>query len=503
MEVGHADEVDPSGDRVGERYSRTGSDMRQSWCVGRALAAAVLAGLAGGCAVGAGERPLSAAMFLPPAAVTGDGAADPDVAALPEPAKAAVPPGGATVGALDATSGEVTPKKAMILTPIQPFDAVRPLAPLEPAVPAAASPTTAPAVDVPAPVPPTGAAPAPADATSTGVSPGVYMTLGGVLAEVNDTPIYAHTVLALLEKELSARARDMDAESFREFAAGRIVQQLHELIIDELDYTTAERSLTKEEKELATAHAGLMRADLIKRSGGSLEMARRQSAEGGYDLDELLRQTYRHLVVEIYQRRQIDPLVQVSVADMRAEYAAHGAKLYGDKDRLLFRVIEIDPAHYRGDHPRLDALTKIRALRQQALAGQDFTALASANNDDEGLKSAGGDVGGWLDRGSYRLDAVEAALWALSPGQVTDVVEVDGVFYLAKLMDKHVGHTRPFDDPTVQDDIYKRLSQQQRMALWQRVAESAEAEAVTSTPDEKLTTALEMVMQKYAAWAVR
>ncbi len=437
---------------------------------------------------------MTSALFMPPAtasvALVEQESVDPALGSV-QSARAVVPP----------DDGEGSPKKAMILSSVPPptFDAVKPLAPL-----AAPSPTTMP-TEVAAPasvaIPETVAAPE-AVAVSAMAS-GVYMTVGGVLAEVNDTPIYAHTVLALLDKELSARARDMDAETFRRFALGRIARQTQELIRDELDYTTAAKTLTKEDQAWVNAIATESEQAKVKQAGGSRELAKRRAAEEGYDFDELVRRDYRRIVVSVYQRKQIDPHVQVSAQDMREFYAANGAKLYGDKDRLQFRVIEIDPARMGGKDPRAAAEAKINAIRAKAVAGQEFAALASTENHDDALRASGGDPGGWMDRGCYRVDAVEAALWQLSPGGVTPVVEDGGVFYVAKLEDKHVGRTRPFDDPTVQDDVLKRLTQQQMSALWDRVRDDAYADAMLSAPDDRMQIALEMVMQKYARWSAR
>ncbi len=396
------------------------------------------------------------------------------------------------------TGDAVTPKKAMILTPVpsqQAFGTVAPLVPLS--VP---GPTTAPADATSAPSDHSTSSATVTASMSDPVATGVYMTVGGVLAQVNDTPIYAHTVLALLDRELAARARDMDPEHFKSFAEGRIVSQTQELIRDELDYTTAVKALSADDLRMARGIATESEQAKVKQAGGSLELARRTAAADGYDFDELCRRDYRRIVVGVYQRKQIDPHVQVTAQDMREFYAANGAKLYGDKDRLKFRVIEIDPARMGGKDPQGAAKAKIESIRTKAVAGQDFAALASSENHDDALRASGGDPGGWLDRGSYRVDAVEQALWPLQPGGVTPVIADGDVFYIAKLEDKHVGQTRPFDDPTVQDDVLKRLTQRQLSALWERIRDEAMSDAMFSAPEDRLNIAVEMVMQKYARW---
>ena len=471
-------------------------NRRTAGRVGR-LAWAAAAGLTvGGCAATA-ERPLTAGLFMPPpttvATATPTTAAGDDDVAVARPARAVLP----------ADPAEASPKNAMILSPSPPadFESVRPLAPLQP--------TTAP-VDAPPPPPPADVAPQPpaVDPSPTVGAPppptGTYMTVGGVLARVNDTPIYAHKVLALLDREFASRARDMSAPEFQYYAANKIDQQTHELIEDESRYAVALKALTADEKKLVDANAVGGREDVVKQAGGSLELARRRAADEGYDFDDLMRQEYRHLVVQVFIAKHIDPQVQVSARDLREFYAANVAKRYADKDKLLFRVIELDPAQtVGGETPRVGALIRAREVHQKAIApGTDFTALAKTDNDDHGLKATGGDPGGWMDRGAYRLDAVEAALWPLSPGQVTDVVETDGKFYVARLEDKHQGVVKPFEDPAVQADAARAVSQQQQAALLAHAGGDDFAAAI-SVPDPNFTVAVQMAMQKYAKWNAR
>ena len=67
----------------------------------------------------------------------------------------------------------------------------------------------------------------------------------------------------------------------------------------------------------------------------------------------------------------------------------------------------------------------------------------------EMLKKNAGDPGGWMQRDSYRIDAVDAAVWKLQVGQISPVIDADDAFYIVKLEAKKVGRIRPFDDPAV------------------------------------------------------
>lgn len=74
-----------------------------------------------------------------------------------------------------------------------------------------------------------------------------------------------------------------------------------------------------------------------------------------------------------------------------------------------------------------DLLAKIRA-------GADFGELAKANSDDPGSAQRGGDLG-WFGRRAM-VKPFEDAAFALSPGQVSDVVKTSFGFHIIKVLEK-------------------------------------------------------------------
>jgi parvulin-like peptidyl-prolyl isomerase len=440
-----------------------------------------------------------------------------------------IEPGGAIIAGERqpaTTAASDSPKNISILPAptTGPFDAIAPLEALQPlpttgpSDPLADHVTDPPATDAQAvqasavlPPQPPAATSQPADAQAAArklpVDPGpqpakapsVYMTLGCVLTVVNDTPIYANQVLAPLDKALTAKARELSPQAFKEYAVSEIEHQLQEMIEDELYFAVAYHGLTEEDKKIAKAITMEIRQEKITAAGGSVEEARKRSLDDGLDFDDALQQDYRRVVHARYQAKQIEPLIQVTADDMREYYRLNAAKLYSDQDRAQFRVLMIDPAAHGGVQP---ALEKINAIREKALSGADFAALASADNDNAFLKGRGGnpaDAGEWIDRKTYPIDAVMAAVWQIQPGQVTPVVQTNDGLYIAKLEAKHIGITRPFEDPTVQDDIYTRLHQQQLADHWRKSKADSFSDSMVVTDTDRLEIALEMAMQKYAA----
>jgi hypothetical protein len=457
-------------------------------------------------------RALDASLFIPPSL-----AASTIVSA---PAASV-----ASVIHLDAPHDEV-PKNASVLpsNPAKPFDTLQPLDPLQPtpsqtvspsAGPVALAPTTAPSSDTTptdaatlamAPVSPTAltgdSSPTTAPSAVAGSLPaagqGVYMTLGGVLAQVNNTAVYANQVLSPLKKEFAAKAREMDADAFRRMAEEEIDKQLQEVIDDELYFATSYRELSDDDKKLAEAIAMQFRQQRVTAAGGSVERAKRLAAEDGEDFDASIKQEYRRIVHDLYVRRKIEPLIKVTADSMRDFYQTNLTKLYSEKDRVQFRVIEIDPANAANPQAALD---KITGIRTRVLNGEDFGKLASTVNEDAFLKGRAGnpcDDGAWMDRDTYRIDAVEAALWSLQPGQVTPVIQSDGLLYIACLDAKKLGKVRQFDDPVVQQDIHDRIYQQQMADLWQKSRNESVDEKIVNTDDSRIQIAVDMAMQTYA-----
>jgi parvulin-like peptidyl-prolyl isomerase len=391
------------------------------------------------------------------------------------------------------------PKKAMVIDPptTAPAAAIQPVDPAPEATLASATtrPTSPTAPPASAPVEP--------------LHDGLYMTLGGVVAEVNGTPIYANQLLTKIDKVLSAKAREMDFDTFRAYARSELRDARDRQIADEVEYAAAQRLLTADDKKLIEQMAmPRFYQQKVTEAGGSVEQAKRKARAEGTTFDDVLEQEHRKMMQELLYQRRIIPRIQVPVGDMREFYDKNKDKLYTERAQAQFRVIKIDPKRIGGDHAQEDALKRIKVIREEALSGADFATLAAKENQDDYLRTHSGDPGGWMQKDSYRIDAVDKAIWQLKePGQITDVIENpdDGALYIAKLEARKEGRVRPFDDQAVQDEIRGRLSQQQFASLHEQLRSDLLKEAVIrgGNDDSLLESAIDMAMQKYPRWAAR
>lgn len=350
-------------------------------------------------------------------------------------------------------------------------------------------------------------APAPADATAPATAPaepfptGTYQELGNVLAVVNGRPIYAHKVLARIDNVLAAEARRNPPQAFRVIARQKIIDQRDELIRDELEFAAAEKNLSERERELAKYYTMMYRDRLITEAGGAEAVARRKAAEEGQSFDDKVQDQYRLLMAQIYNEKKVAPRIAVSATDIRRFYDANKQTLYTQPGGIKFRLIQVDPSKQPGGADQ--AYNRAQELRRRAQS-EDFATLAAAQKDspwsrNEGLAGSK-DQDWWVQKGAFALEKVEAALWGLQPGQVSDVIQDRGGYYVARLEERRDGTVRPFD-LTLQEEIRRRLRAEQFQALHQRMMGEMMRGAIVHENREMLDVAVEMAMQRYPRWA--
>jgi parvulin-like peptidyl-prolyl isomerase len=371
-------------------------------------------------------------------------------------------------------------------------------------------------VDALAPAPSAPSTPAttsgsrPTSLPTIGASSGEYMTLGGVVAEVNSTPIYANKVLSVLDPILREKAKRLDVNNFRREAAVDINRRIQELIRLELLYAAAQRTLDKQDKKLADLLTMQWRMQQITRAGGSVELARRRAREEfGMDFDEMAQEQSHNELLKIYDQKKVIPRIQVSAGDIREYYDKHVNDIFSSAERVKFRLLKVD-IKKSGDKDK--AVARIDQLYKRAKGGEDFAAMSQKENDQTLFASKDA-----LDMNpaSFSIAAVRDALAKLQPGQVSEPIQDASGFYLVKLEERTPGQVRPFEEQKVQDEIrlklrleqYGRLREQDLGRLMKGSIIRPDPDVLTgrkpATPTElqMLNVALDMAMQKYPAYA--
>lgn len=366
------------------------------------------------------------------------------------------------------------------------------------------TPSTQPSV-LTAPVPAYGTgqtAGAPGSGPTTRVwTEGSYLELGAVVVNVNGTPIYANKVLSAVQGALAAEARNLDEERFRMAAEDEIHRRVDTLVRSELEFAIAQRSLSKEDKDIADRLTQKWREDQINQAGGSVEVAKQRARAEGTDFDELVQENYRVQMRRVYFQKKEFPKIQITANDMRQYYDKNESKLFSEPDTARFRLIKISSDQV-GSVELADQ--EIHEIRDKVTHGKaDFAELAGSMNSDSMLLKNKGDVGMGqpVERGSFAIEEVEQAVWKLKPGEVTQVIRVGDDFYLARLDEKHLGKVRPFEDEAVQNEIRRTLEGQQFEQLREERVQELMRNAIIYPDPPFYTPVIEMAMEKYPEWA--
>ena len=136
---------------------------------------------------------------------------------------------------------------------------------------------------------------------------------------------------------------------------------------------------------------------------------------------------------------------------------------YYDKNRASFRqpeqvkgsqiLIKTDPAW--DEAKKSAARKKIDDIKSKVKQGQDFESLARTYSEDP-TGAKGGDLG-YIRTGQI-LKPIEDALFALKPGETSEVVETSLGFHLVKVVDRKPETTIPFEK--VKDQLRTALKQE-------------------------------------------
>jgi parvulin-like peptidyl-prolyl isomerase len=324
-----------------------------------------------------------------------------------------------------------------------------------------------------------------------------YMILGSVVEVVNGTPIYANKILRLDIDVLRNFARQMDRNQFKIAAQYQIEKTLQELERDELEVAAAERTLDSKDIQLAHALTTLWSQNQVAEAGGSEQVARLRAAASGESFEDQEDDVYRGFLQKLYFVRKIEPEISVTVDDELRYYHAHIQEFTTPTEASII-LIEADPEKFNGNADAAKA--KLLDIRKRTLTGEDFADYARRRNDLPGATGDSGNGGQITVRpNGLAFTNVEAQVWKTAPGQISDVIEDQGAYFLFKVITRQIGGAKPFADRQVQETITKRLADVQRTQRREAEFEKLVAESITSR--ENVEPVVEMAMQNYSQWS--
>ena len=154
----------------------------------------------------------------------------------------------------------------------------------------------------------------------------------------------------------------------------------------------------------------------------------RQVELQGTSVESIRKNFEESLLLQEVRRMEVDSKVSVSEPEIGERYRQHIAE-YTEPAKIRLReiVVKFDAA------TEVDQGQKARRLLQELKQGADFAEVARMHSESTS-REAGGDLG-FFEKGDL-TDALANAAFALSPGDVSDVIRMPSAFYILRVEEK-------------------------------------------------------------------
>lgn len=182
-------------------------------------------------------------------------------------------------------------------------------------------------------------------------------------------------------------------------------------------------------------------------------------AAQGMDEEKLREMLRRDLGIGKLVDSELAAEIEVTAEEKQAFYEENSEQMKESEQVRLSHIL-VGADQNATPEEREQARKKTEGIRARVMAGEDFAALARENSDDPGSKANGGELP-WISRGDT-VPPFEAAAFALSPGEVSAVVETQYGYHVIKLAERKEGGIVPFEqaEPRIEEFLRQQAIQE-------------------------------------------
>ncbi len=194
----------------------------------------------------------------------------------------------------------------------------------------------------------------------------------------------------------------------------------------------------------------------------------RQVELQGASVEVLRKQFEESLLLQEVRRMEVDSKVSVSEPEIGERYREHIAE-YTEPAKVRLReiVVKFDST------TEVDQGQKARRLLQEIRQGADFAEVARMHSESSS-REAGGDLG-FFEKGEL-TDALEKAAFALSPGEVSDVIRMESAFYIIRIEEKVEEKVKTLEE--VRSEVADAIFQEKMNAQLEKYIEQLRERAI-------------------------
>ncbi|MDA8105533.1 MAG: peptidylprolyl isomerase [Nitrospiraceae bacterium] len=205
------------------------------------------------------------------------------------------------------------------------------------------------------------------------------------------------------------------------------------------------------------------------------DVAKKEGFDKRPDIREQLDYMDNDFTSREYLAQVVTKNITVSDRDILDYYTANKEK-FAVPEQVRARHILVKVSPKATDEEKKKAREKIEALRERALKGEDFAALAEEYTDDPGTKKRGGDTG-YFSRGKM-VKPFEEAAFSLKPGEISNIVETRFGYHIIKVEDHKAAGTMSLDEAkkSIEEYLVSELKNKKALEFIQKVEEKAKME---------------------------
>ncbi len=297
----------------------------------------------------------------------------------------------------------------------------------------------------------------------------------GTVLRVNNDAVTSLEVINPVREQLQTLAERLDRRDFlsdtsraRELISSSAADRVRNILL----YQYAKKQLEKNENfEMAIeTQMAERRKEFLALYDGSEARAREELAKYGISIEDQLQELERSLIVNVYQETYIMPTLEVTRSAMMQYYKKHQHEKYYQKPKIQFQLIDIQARKFLpaqvAQRPTREQLAE--AMHQAHQAAQKARQELRNNTDFAAVVKEYSDGYRKIYDGLWRPIDPEAiqeqyqpliqALENVPVGQITDIIEAEERYFIAKLIDREPERTIPFSE--AQTDIDRILRTQ-------------------------------------------
>jgi parvulin-like peptidyl-prolyl isomerase len=302
-----------------------------------------------------------------------------------------------------------------------------------------------------------------------------------VLVKVNGeiftkTDLETRQVAALRQRNRNLTAADLKNDAQLKDALAEVTPQLVVDAVDELLLLQRGRELGyKLSDEQFNQIVGNIRKENKLEDQAQFEAALKQE---GLSLSELRRNIERQMIVNRVQQQDVMEKISVTEAEAKAYYEAHRSEFTTPAAvtlrEILVQVPDRGPDGQAGVNVGLDeeAKAKAVALRERALKGEDFGALAASASDSP--SKANGGLIGPVNRDELS-DVLQQLVAKLKVGEVSEPIRTQRGYQLFKLESRSETKILPLEEVRnqVADKVFREKSRPEVAKYLKRLRDQA------------------------------